>query len=172
MKQDIRELFKTEDEHKPLPEFHRDEFLQKLKKQNRSAQKPSLPLMKFAAILLITLSIGFLITKVLSPSVSEPTIKDQMATLESQYLKDIDNEWQKFVAIAEDDALVERFRKKLESLDQDYKEISKQYKLESNNILIIEELVNNLKTRLSILKDIQSQIKLIHQKNEQHENTI
>ena len=96
----------------------------------------------------------------------------QIEAVEAKYLEDIEEEWENFVAIADDAILVERFRKKLNALDADYHDISIQFKQDSNNILVIESLVENLQTRLQLLKDIQNHIKILNQINEQHENTI
>lgn len=171
MKQDIRDLFKEEDSLKSLPKNHRTEFLEKLQRQP-SKKKTSFSWLRIAAVLLVALTIGFSIfyskpdTEEVSPMVA------QIEAVEAEYLQNIEIEWQNFLAIAEDEVLVERFRKKLDELDADYQDISIQFKEDSNNILVIEALVDNLQTRLQILKDIQKHIKILNQKNEQHESTI
>ncbi|WCO00760.1 hypothetical protein [Psychroserpens ponticola] len=172
MKQDIRDLFKDEEaSEKQLPEHHRKEFYDKLKAQE-SKQPISWLWLKIAAIFIIALTFGFLVFTSNSDAVKVSPIIAQIEAIEDKYLKDIDLEWGKFVAIAEDEILVERFKKKLAELDKDYQEISEQFKTDSNNIMVIEDLVNNLQIRLKLLKDIQSQIKLIDQKNEHYENSI
>lgn len=173
MKRDIRELFKNEDEvtTKQLPENHREEFLARLQKQLKPKKK-LYSWLSVAAVLLIALTIGFNFFN------NEPEIEKvspiiaQIEAVEAEYLADIETEWQSFIAIAEDEVLVERFRKKLKELDADYQDISVQFKEDSNNILVIEALVENLQTRLQILKDIQKHIKILNQKNEQYENII
>jgi hypothetical protein len=172
MKQDIRDVFKDDVvSRKQLPDHHRQEFYEKLKNQG-SKQKMSWLWLKIAAVFLIALTVGFLVFTDNSDAVKVSPIMAQIETLEGEYLKDIDLEWEKFVAIADDEVLVERFRRKLDELDKDYQEISEQFKTDSNNIMVIEDLVNNLQIRLKLLKDIQSQIKLIDQKNEHYEDTI
>ena len=163
MKHDIRDLFKDEGAGKQLPDNHRQEFYDKLKAQDRK-QPISWIWLKIAAVFLIALTVGFLVVTNNPNSEKVVPIVAQIEAIETKYLKDIHIEWDNFVAIADDDVLVERFRNKLETLDHSYKEISKQFKQDSNNILIIEDLINNLQTRLKLLKDIQSQIILIHQK--------
>lgn len=173
MKRDIRELFKNQEEPntKQLPENHRAEFLELLKKVSKPKQK-WYAWLSVAAVLLIALTIGFDVfnsepeTKQIAPIVA------QIEAVEAEYLKDIETEWQSFIALAEDEVLVERFRKKLKELDTDYKDISIQFKTDTNNILVIEALVDNLQTRLQILKDIQKHIKILNQKNGHNENTI
>ena len=171
MKQDIRDLFKGEEDLKTLPDNHRTEFLEKLQKLP-SKKKTSYSWLRIAAVLLVALTIGLSLfysqpdTEEVSPMVA------QIEAVEAEYLQNIEIEWQNFLAIAEDEVLVERFRKKLDELDADYQDISVQFKEDSNKILVIEALVDNLQTRLQILKDIQKHIKILNQKNEQHEKSI
>lgn len=173
MKRDIRELFKSEDEANinQLPENHRAEFLQKLH-QPAKPKKKTLGLLSLIAVLFIACTVIFNVIEMDSNIVEESPIIAQIETIEAEYLADIETEWQSFIALTEDDVLVERFRKKLKELDRDYKEISVQFKEDSNNIYVIEALVENLQTRLQILKDIQKHIKILNQNNEHYENTI
>jgi CHASE3 domain sensor protein len=174
MKQDIRDLFKNEDEEnlKQLPDNHRAEFLEKLKKPEESKRKTFVWL-SIAAVLLIAFTIGFNVfnSDIEEDNTATPIIA-QIETIEAEYLANIETEWQSFIALANDENLVKRFRKKLDELDEDYKEISIEFKEDSNNIMVIEALVDNLQTRLQILKDIQKHIKILNQTNEHHENTI
>lgn len=173
MKRDIRDLFKNEEEQriKELPSNYRSEFLGRLKQQHKPKQKPYAWL-SIAAVLLIALTIGFSYLNSESEDQQTAPILAQIESIEAEYLADIETEWRSFIAIAEDEVLVERFRKKLKELDTDYKDISVQFKTDTNNILVIEALVDNLQTRLQILKDIQAHIKILNQKNEPYENTI
>ncbi len=173
MKQDIRTLFSEEDDLKTLPKHHRTEFSDKLKKQSQPKQHPYAWL-GVAVILIIALTIGFNVVDIESyvNQDSPSPIVAQIESVEAEYLADIETEWQNFIALADDPVLVERFRKKLKDLDADYKAISVQFKDDSNNILVIEALVENLQTRLQILKDIQNHIRILNQNNEQYENTI
>jgi len=170
MKRNIRDLFKEEENLKLPPENHRTEFLEKLKTQNK---KPSVTTwLSIAAVIIIALTIGFNVFEKSIEVEEVAPIVAQIERVEKEYLKDIETEWESFIALAEDEVLVERFRKKLNDLDKDYQEISKQFKADSNNIVVIEALVDNLQTRLQLLTDIQHHIKILNQKNEQHENTI
>jgi hypothetical protein len=173
MKQDIRTLFNEEDDLKTLPENHRIEFRERLKKQSQPKRRPYAWL-SAAAFLIIALTIGFNVMEMeAKPELNQVSpIIAQVEAVEAAYLKDIETEWQSFIAIADDAVLVERFRKKLEELDADYKVISLQFKDDANNILVIEALVENLQTRLQILKDIQKHINILNQNNEQNESTI
>ncbi len=125
--------------------------------------------MKIAAILVIGLMIGYTIIN-RDPIEEISPMTAQIEAVEAKYLEDIEKEWQNFVSIADDEILIARFKKRLDELDKDYQEISAQFKNDSNNIAVVESLVENLQTRLQILKDIQEHIKILNQKNEQHEN--
>ncbi|WP_296314412.1 hypothetical protein [Winogradskyella sp. UBA3174] len=171
MKRDIRDLFKEEDELKSLPENYRKEFLEKLKKQSKK-KVTSFSWLKIAAVLLIALTVGFSLFYNNPEEEKVSPIIAQVEAVEAEYLKNIEVEWESFVALADDEILISRFKKKLEDLDTDYQEISVKFKNESDNLVVIEALVENLQTRLQILKNIQKHIKILNQKNEQHENII
>jgi hypothetical protein len=171
MKRDIRDLFREEDDLKTLPDNHRTEFLEKLKKQPEK-KATGFPWLKIAAVLLVALTVGFSVFYEKPEVVEVSPIIAQIESVEAKYLADIETEWQSFITLAEDDMLVERFRNKLDDLSTDYKEVSKEFKNNTNNILVIEALVENLQTRLQILKDIQAHIKILNQKYGQNENTI
>jgi len=179
MEQDIRNLFKDEDASgKKLPKFHREEFLEKLKTSKSGIQKSNSYklIYKIAAMLALFFAIGFIVsnqfTKKNTQVVETLTIELQVEKIEQQYLANIETEWQSFLALAKDEKLVRRFKKRLNELDKDYKELSENFKSDTNNILVIEALVENLQTRLQLLKDIQKHIKILNQKNEHYENTI
>lgn len=171
MKRDIRDLFSEEEDLKSLPENHRTEFLNKLQKQPKK-KKASFPWLKIAAVLLVALTVGFSMFYTKSTTENVSPIIAQIEAVEAEYLQNIEAEWKSFIAITDDEILVKRFRNKLDDLDKDYQMISSQFKNDSNNILVIESLVENLQTRLQILKDIQKHIKILNQNNEQNENTI
>ena len=171
MKRDIRDLFKTEDELKTLPENHRAAFLGKLKKQS-APPSVSFVWAKIAAVILIAVMVGFGIIKNYSDKEDVSPMIAQIEAVEAEYLENIEVEWQSFIVLAKDEKLVERFRKKLVELDNNYQDISIQFKEDANNILVVEALVENLQTRLQILKDIQNHIKILNRKNEQNDTTI
>ncbi|WP_426430945.1 hypothetical protein ACPX19_00950 [Winogradskyella sp. HB-48] len=170
MKQDIREFFKDQEDLKTPPRNHRKEFLDKLKAQNQS-KKVSRKWLKVVAVVIVALTLGFTVLYK-KPTEDVSPIIAQVEAVEAEYLKEIDAEWDNFIAIADDEVLVVRFRKRLDDLDKDYQLIAEQFKGDVNNIQVVEALVENLQTRLQILKDIQEHIKILNQKNEQHEKSI
>ncbi|MBV7270548.1 hypothetical protein [Winogradskyella luteola] len=171
MKQDIRDLFKQGEDLKIPPVNHRVEFLDKLENQPKKKSN-SFFWLRIAAIVVFALTVGISVfyNKPTEENVS-PMIA-QIEAVEAEYLEDIEKEWKNFLSIANDEVLVARFKKKLDELDSDYKEISIQFKNDTNNILVIEALVDNLQTRLQILRDIQEHIKILNQKSEQYEKSI
>ena len=174
MKRDIRELFKNEEVEVKydLPQNHRDDFLEKLKsiQSNKSKQSKYL-FLKIAAVLIVAIAISFTVFN--SENIESPSpIIAQIEAVEAEYLENINAEWQNFITVAKDENLVRRYKEKLTDLDNNYQEISRAFKNDSNNILVIESLVENLQTRLQLLKDIQVHINILNQKTEQNENTI
>lgn len=176
MKRDIRELFKNEDEignHK-LPQNHRNQFLDKLKSSvsNKSNNSNTSSYLKIAAVLVIALTVGFGVFNTKEVEEQPSPLIVQVEEIEMQYLENIHAEWISFIGLTDDENLVKRYEKRLTSLDNDYQEISENFKNDPNNILVVESLITNLQTRLQLLKDIQEHIKILNQKNEQNENTI
>lgn len=172
MKRDIRELFKTNEEDKmSLPDGHRVEFLDKLEVQGKDKKSRGLWL-RVAAVIAFGLTVGFsLLYKDPIKTATSPIVA-QIEQVEAEYLKDIETEWNEFVSLTDDAHLIERFRNRLDDLDTDYNELSKAFLDNTNDIITVEALVNNLKTRLQILKDIQEHIKILNQKSEPYEKSI
>nr|WP_321222890.1 hypothetical protein [uncultured Psychroserpens sp.] len=181
MKQDIRDLFRDTDANlidtsgKQLPDNHRQEFYDQLKasRPRRESKLNTNYLIKIAAIITLFVALTVALFTTLDNTskqiVEEPSIETQIERIEKEYLASIDLEWQRFLTVANDEKLVERYKDKLDDLTRDYKEISLQFKEDNNNISVIESLVENLQTRLQLLKDIQEHIKVLNQKNEQYE---
>jgi len=177
MEQDIRDFFENEEMGKELPKSHRDEFLQKLEALKKDEKpKPNYGyLYRIAAALIVFVSVGYFALNGFdntSESVTESPIEIQLKTVEKKYLASIHQEWQNFLSIAKDEKLIGRYKEKLKELDGDYQQISMEFKKDTNNTLIIEALIENLQTRLTLLKDIQDHINVLNQKNEQYETTI
>jgi len=175
MKQDIRKILEDKVvSNKKLSESHRAEFITKLK-ASRSTAKNSQQFIiyRVAAVIVVLITMGYFtynLTRIQEPKVSQSqTMIAQMETIEREFLKNIDTEWQNFLMLAKDEKLVKRFEQRLDNLDKDYQEVSQQFKENSNNILIIENLVENLQTRLQLLKDIQEHITILNKQNQDYE---
>jgi CHASE3 domain sensor protein len=178
MEQDIRNLFKDEDEtNNKLPASHRDGFLEKLKASAKVPKQTNYAFIyKMAAALVLFVSIGFVVYQQANKNnievVKTETIEAQLKNIEMQYLVSIDAEWKNFIALAKDKNLVKRYQQRLNGLDQNYQEMSVRFNDDNNNISLIEALVKNLQTRLQLLKDIQEHIKILNQETKHYETII
>ena len=161
---------------KRLPENHEEEFLAKLNKLHKAKNK-QFPLSKKLAVAACTLLflglVGYYFTK--EDNLGNTDFEDDIivfgAEQEQQYLANIDREWERFLSLTDDQVLIERYRNRLDELDRDYQELSELYQLEKDNVVVLEALVENLKIRLRLLKDIQEHIQLLNQKK-QHDKKV
>jgi len=175
MKQDIRKILEDKVvSNKKLSESHRAEFITKLKASHSTAKNSQqFIIYRVAAVIVVLITMGYFtynLTRIQESEVLQPqTMIAQMETIEREFLKNIDTEWQNFLMLAKDEKLVKRFEERLDNLDKDYQEVSQQFKENSNNILIIENLVENLQTRLQLLKDIQEHITILNKQNQDYE---
>lgn len=165
MKQDIREIFKNDElPKKKLPNFHEDEFLEKLEKFNKKKTKKTFfKTWKIAASIVLIFSVGYYFLS--TNTEKTPTLFVQVKKIEKEYLQNIDTEWNTFIKLTDDKNLIERYEQKLKEYATDYKKITKQLKEFPNSINILESLIENLQRRLQIIKDIQEHIKELNQKN-------
>lgn len=165
----------TEDDFskKELPVTHKDEFLEKLSKLS-SKKTYNNRLMKIAAVfvLLVGLAFVFMQQNAADDEVNTVQITKELKKIETEYLANINTEWKNFLAVATDEKLIRRYKQKLTQLDADYKQISEEFKADKNNLFVLEDLIRNLQTRLSLLKDIQKHIKILNAKRDQNETTI
>lgn len=173
MKRDIRELFNdTETEGKKLPKNHRTEFIEKLNFSTiEKPKKPHLGLfLKVAASIALIITFGYYMMNQKNSEINKPTsIQVQVQQIEKDYLQQIDNEWKNFVRATDDKELIKVYQQKLDDLNEDYKELSKSFKENTNNVMILEDLIGNLQNRLQLLKDIQNHIKILNEKTNTYE---
>ncbi len=172
MKQDLKHSVNSGTEtDERLPQNHREEFLMKLNTQNnRNSKRYSF--LKIASVVLLIVAIGVASLIPIDNQKTKDPLLLQLEVVEKEYLKQIDVEWEQFVTLTTDDRLKQRFEQKLDELQIDYLSLTSEFKNDPNNLLILESLINNLQTRLQLLRDIQKHINLINQKNEQNENSL
>lgn len=172
MKQDIRETFRQKEfPKKKLPDFHEDDFLEKLTVFNQKKKsKVFSSILKIVASIVLVLSASyyFLNSDIEIKKDEQPEIFVEIQQIEKEYYKNIKIEWNKFVSLTDDQNLINKYQEKLKNLDFSYQEILIQYKADKNNLIVIEALIQNLKNRLQLLKGIQKHINLL---NKEHENT-
>lgn len=175
MKRDIRKLFEKDDfKREKLPVNHREEFIQKLRKTKikKSKKKRTSSYWNAAASIVLVLSIGYFVLNTDNNTPNKPSeLELQVQQIEKDYLKQINDEWHNFIKITKDQKLIDRYKEKLDNLDNNYKELSKTFKESPNNINVLEDLISNLQTRLQLLKDIQNHIKILNQEKRQYENS-
>ena len=169
MKRDIREIFNNDElPKKKLPDFHKDEFLEKLEVFNKKeSSKPAFKIWKIAVSIALIFSVGYYLMDLKTENNS--TLFAQVKQIEKEYLQNIDAEWNTFVKQTTDKKLIEKYKEKLLSLDINYKEVSVQFEKNPNSINILESLINNLQSRLQLIKDIKEHLKELNQKNTSNE---
>ncbi|WP_394747951.1 hypothetical protein [Spongiimicrobium salis] len=174
MQQDLRNLFKKEDSILELPQNHKEDFLVKLRVSQKGTNQRRWLRSGYgiAAVLVLFLGAitGFFTLLDAEKTTAQSTIVQQIESMEKEYLANINREWQNFLILTTDRDLVKRYEKRLDDLGKDYKDTASQFKENPNDIHTIEKLINNLQTRLQLLKDIQEHIKIINQQNEPYEN--
>ena len=174
MEHDIRDLFNRDEKHseKKIPKNHRIEFINKL--PNLEAQKPKkkpFHVMKVAAVvgLIFCGSYFYLNAPVSIGETAKTEIQIQIELFETEYLSNIDKEWNSFIQVANDTVLVRKYKGKLRESVTDYKKINQQLKENPNNISVLESLITNLQRRLQLIKDIKEHVKELNQKNTSNE---
>lgn len=172
MKQDIRKLFGEDNTKVPceLPSGHRKEFQNKL--QSRQKKFVFGPVSRAAAIALVILGTTIGLYNTHNQVNTDKTTTSQINSIEKEYLKNIESEWQKFISVTNDSTLIRRFDSKLKDLDEDYNKLTEQLKSNPENTIIIESLIDNLQTRLEILEDIQTHIQILNSKPSDHGNIL
>lgn len=171
MKRDIRALFKEDEFEKKLPENHRAEFLGKLKVTSGKKKNP------FKKIIGLVASVVVLISVYLFLPSDKVEGKDQQLLLhvqqiETEYLKNINTEWNNFLELTNDEKLITKYDEKLRKLSGDYKILSSKFNENPNDINVLEALISNLQKRLQKLKDIQEHIKSLKQKKVTYETIV
>ena len=176
MKQDIRKLFKDEDIiTTKLPTNHRKEFIQKLEKSSKKPQHKKLKTLQIAVSILFLISISgywFVNQNNLFKPKKPTAIELQVQQIEAKYLQEIHTEWSQFTNTVKDKKLIKKYKERLSNLSEKYKEIHDQFKENPNSISVLEALINNLQTRVQLLKDIQEQLQLLQQKPTSYETII
>ncbi|WP_442264663.1 CHASE3 domain-containing protein [Tenacibaculum sp. ZS6-P6] len=171
MKRDIRELFKEDELEKELPENHRIEFLEKLKVTNEKRKFPFKKIIGFVASLVVLISVYLFLPKNKIDEKNQQLLL-HVQQIETEYLKNINTEWNNFLELTNDEKLIEKYDEKLKELSADYKVLSSKLNENPNDINVLEALISNLQKRLQTLKDIQEHIKSLKQKKVTYETIV
>ena len=95
---------------------------------------------------------------------SQPKLLVQVKKIEKEYLNQINIEWKNFVKLTKDENLIQKYKEKLFSLNEDYKSITKQFEKDAYNVFVLENLIKNLQRRLELIKDIKEHLKELNKK--------
>lgn len=171
MKRDIRELFKEDEFEKELPENHRIEFLEKLKATNEKKKFPFKKIVGYVASVAVLVSVYLFLPKNKTDEKNQQLLL-HVQEIETEYLKNINTEWNNFLELTNDEKLIERYDEKLKELSADYKVLSSKLNEKPNDINVLEALISNLQKRLQTLKDIQEHIKSLKQKKVTYETIV
>lgn len=169
MKQDIRDLFEKDTlSKKKLPTSHEQDFLRKLKRTDplQSRKKKIGSFLKVAATIALMISVGYYINK---EHIEKTALEIHLEQIEKECLTSIDREWEALKEATNDQRLIRKYEEKLETLAISYQVISKEFSEDPNNISVLESLVENLQSRLQLLKNIKQHVKELHQKNKSNE---
>jgi CHASE3 domain sensor protein len=151
-----------------LPKNHREEFFAKLETQEGiPSKKSAFSFWKaMAAACILFLGIGAVIyTNIQEDEPQESSLFAEMKSIEDKYLQQITSEWEAFQLTANDEYLVQKYKKRLTELDGFYQELKKQFIAEKNSLTTLEKMIKNLQMRLTLLQEIQQHLKRL--KNEQ-----
>ena len=90
-----------------------------------------------------------------------------MKSIEDEYLKHIEMEWNAFQLSANDTHLVKKYKERLESLDESYQDLKQEFLVQKNSLTALEKMIKNLQMRLTLLQEIQEHLKRLEdeQKN-------
>lgn len=173
MKHDIRDLFKKDEVSiKELPKNHQKDFLMKLNQIGLKPirKKPFFFLKITAAVFLLIACTYFYLDHNSDVQITPKTeIQFQVEFFEKEYLSNINEEWEIFVVVARDTVLINKYKIRLKVSKIDYNKITKQLKEEPNSIYVLQSLINNLQTRLQLVKDIKAHVQELNQKNTTNE---
>lgn len=169
MEHKIRDLFKNDEISTiEIPKNHREQFLEKLIKQNNK-RKSNLKRKRYAIVASVVILISITISFLQFNGEEKLPITTQIAEIEKEYLINIEKEWQNFVDVAKDSVLINKYEEKLHDFDTEYQKITSQLKENPNSIYVLESLIENLQRRLELIKNIKEHIKELNQKNTSNE---
>lgn len=184
MAQDIRQLFKEEqeqDNNSTLSQGHEARFLEKLNKElPKKAVKPKSNWLSIAASVALFIALGFsgynyfkqdaTPVKNINPVVVDAKTESEVKTttlgdlspdlkkVEDYYLASIHNELSKVELTPENKELIDGYIDRLEVLSKEYKRLSKELTESGPSELTVNALIDNLKLRLNLLYRLRDQL--------------
>lgn len=193
MAQDIRELFKKDTlSNEKMPKDHEKRFLDKLEKALPSEKtKPYWSWMRIAASVAVVLGLSFggytffkneqkpdkntvadvnKNNSVITNASSLASVSPDLKKVEDYYLASINFELSKLKPTPETKELYDDYLEQINTLDQEYKRLSKELEDSGPSELTINALIDNLKWRLNLLYRLREQIKALNTDSELNQN--
>jgi len=188
MAQDIRELFKNDQKEVKgkMPKGHEARFLEKLRVviPEQEKVKPMFTWLYIAASLVVLLGLSFGAFKYLEAPLQQVENTPQVVTtktlgdispdlkkVEDYYLANINLELSKVKLTPQNKELFDGYVKRLEELNNEYKNLSLELTNNGPSESTVNALINNLKLRLNLLYRLKEQLKDLNTTNSQ-ENII
>ncbi|WP_299163739.1 hypothetical protein [uncultured Eudoraea sp.] len=188
MAQDLRELFKKENDKKHLmKKGHEERFLQRLDKELPQARRSTFYFIKIAASILVLFSLGiYSYINYKSDLPQQPVVVDKgtedskpqgyslgdlspdLKKVENYYVANINLELSRLEVSGENKALVDDYMKRLSELDEEYKRLNIELNEIGPNDQTISALIKNLQLRLQLLQKLKQKLnQLKSSENEQ-----
>lgn len=181
MSKNINNWFKEQDFNvAPLPQGHRERFLERLDAATQSTanQEKSGKIIAFmhwqkwavAASIIVLLGIGFMS---MPRTTSIEQVSPQMAASQDMFTKTIDAELLKLEQqqSPETERIIADTKKNLAKLEKDYLSIAKDFKANSNTA-VMESMLLNFKTRVALLETALEHINDLKEIKKQHHETL
>jgi hypothetical protein len=182
MSKNINNWFKEQEFNvAPLPQGHRERFLERLDAapQNAAALEKSGKIIAFmhwqkwavAASIILLLGIGFLSIPQTTTTIEQ--VSPQMAASQDIFNKTIDAELLKLEQqqSPETERIIADTKKNLAKLEKDYLAIAKDFKVNSNTA-VMESMLLNFKTRVALLETALEHINYLKAIKKQHHETL
>lgn len=197
-----KELRKRFDKHNkqeqipPLPQGHRERFLDRLNKEMPKASKPSVIHWGWSAGIAASIILGGVLTyyvaKQANPRVNKKEaivqgqkpvdypetislgdLSPELQKIEQYYVSHINYELTQLTTTVEHQELVDGYLQQLHVLNKDYQELNAELNDLGPNEDIVSALIQNLQLRLQLLKKLKEKLyQLKSSKNEQESYTI
>lgn len=194
MKQDLRELFKKENEgQKPrLKAGHQARFLERLEKELPEPKKTSFNVIKIAAAVLVLISAGYFgfrafyegndiettiveKTNIESSSnrISLGDLSPDLKKVETYYVANINFELSGLEVSPSNKSLIDSYMNQLIDLNKEYEKLNAELNRMGPNDQTISALIQNLQLRLQLLQRLKKKLNELNtSKNEQVETNV
>ena len=146
----------------PIPESHEQRFLKRLKRQRQYKMRGSV--LRWAAVALLLLSLGGGINLMQNPPQPEISkfhqTENYLTTLIQEQVTQVEQ-----LDFAGSEKFIKQTKTQLSRLQKDYLELYQDWSENQNQPQLINALINNLRTQLELLEEVQRQFVQIQQKN-------